>query len=273
MKIIKKRYEINSLLKANKSLSFVPTMGSLHKGHLSLIRKAKIKNTKVLVSIFVNPKQFNNKKDFKLYPRNISKDLKILNKINVDYVYLPNYNDVYSFKTKNRIFLHRFSKELCGKFRPNHFRGVVDVVNRLSEIVKPKYLFLGKKDYQQLVLIKRHFYKNNSKIKVIECETYRDSHGVAESSRNKNLSKNQLLIARKVFKTIKKLKNKFKYNEINKTSVINQIKNKILSYGVEEIDYINALNLKTFKKPNKVNKKFQIFIAYYLGKIRLIDNI
>ena len=117
------------------------------------------KKGKILVSIFVNPKQFNNKKDFSSYPRNLKKDLKILKKLKIDYLFLPPYQDIFSFTPKNKIFLHNFSKKLCGKSRKGHFEGVLNVVNRLLEIIKPKNIFLGLKDFQQLYLIKAHIYK------------------------------------------------------------------------------------------------------------------
>ena len=172
------------------ALSFVPTMGGLHKGHEFLIKKAKSKKKIVLVSIFVNPKQFNSKLDFSTYPRHFKKDIKILKKLKVDYLFLPTYRDVFSFKTKNKVYLHPFSKILCGKFRPGHFKGVLDVVNRFLEIFKPKYIFLGEKDFQQLVLIKKHIDKYNIKTKVIPCKTIRQNKYLPYSTRNDNLKKN-----------------------------------------------------------------------------------
>ena len=203
MKIFKNILLLKNEIKGINSLNFVPTMGGLHKGHESLLKKAKIKNNKLLVSIFINPKQFNSKKDFDNYPRHLKKDFEILKKYKVDYLYTPSFSDIYSFKTKNKIFLEKTSKLLCGRFRKKHFLGVVDIINRLIEVINPKKLYLGKKDYQQLHLIKKHVDKRNIQIKIIECKTIREKNGVACSSRNENLSPNQLIIASKVFKYIK----------------------------------------------------------------------
>ena len=159
MKIIRQKKDLGKLINKINSFSFIPTMGGLHKGHEILIKKAQKKNKNTLVSIFVNPKQFNSKKDFYTYPRNLNKDVKILKKLKVRYLFCPNYNDIFSFKTKNRIYMHPFMKKLCGKYRPGHFKGVIDVVNRFLELIKPKYIILGKKDFQQLALIRNHIKK------------------------------------------------------------------------------------------------------------------
>ena len=150
MKIFKDKHSLKREILKAKGISFVPTMGGLHKGHISLIKKSKKTKLKTLVSIFVNPKQFNQKKDFKSYPRNQKKDLKILRNLKVDYLYLPSIKDIYSFKPNNKVFLDKFSKQLCGKYRKGHFRGVLNVVNRFLDIIKPKKLLMGRKDFQQL---------------------------------------------------------------------------------------------------------------------------
>ena len=156
MKLFTSKKKLQTEIKNINNISFVPTMGALHKGHISLIKKSVKKSKKTLVSIFVNPKQFDNKKDFNSYPKSYKKDIKILKRLRVSYLYKPTYADIYKFKTKNKIFLDQSSKILCGKYRKGHFIGVIDVVNRLLEIIKPKKIFLGKKDFQQLFLIKKH---------------------------------------------------------------------------------------------------------------------
>ncbi len=272
MKIFKHRLALKREISSNKNLSFVPTMGGLHSGHKYLIKKAKAKRGKVIISIFVNPKQFNSKKDFKSYPRNLRLDLSILKKLKVDYVYIPNFKDVYSFRTTKKIYLDKFSKKLCGKFRRSHFLGVVNVVNRLLEIIKPRFIYFGKKDYQQLFIIKKHIKKRNIKTKLISCKTIRSNNGVALSSRNKNLNNNSILIASKVFKLLKTEKRNLKkgsFIKLNKSSIIKKL-NKL---GVKKIDYIECINLNTLKKPLNTNSKFNIFIAYYLNGTRLIDNV
>ena len=192
MKIFKDKHILQKEILKTKGISFVPTMGGLHKGHISLIKQSKKFKFKTLVSIFVNPKQFNKKSDFRSYPRNKKKDIKLLKKLKVNYLYIPTYKDIYGFKPKNKIFLDKSSKRLCGKFRKGHFAGVLDVVNRFIEIIKPKYIFLGKKDYQQLYLIKKHIEKRKIKSKIVECKTIRENNGVAFSTRNLSLNKNQM---------------------------------------------------------------------------------
>tara|TARA_B100000579_G_C22814596_1_gene847094 strand:- start:643 stop:1458 length:816 start_codon:yes stop_codon:yes gene_type:complete len=271
MKIFKNKHNLKKAIEGIKNISFVPTMGGFHKGHISLIEKSKKLKGKSLVSIFINPKQFNEKKDFKNYPRNMKKDLVLLKRLNVDFVYLPTYRDIFSFKVKNKIYLDKFSKKLCGKSRKNHFKGVLNVVNRFLEVIEPKYLLLGIKDFQQLKLIKLHILRRKIKTKVISCETIREKNGVACSTRNKNLTKKQIIQASKVFKYLKIKKNKIQKNL--STYDFLSTKKDLIKIGVTNINYIELLNLKNLKKPKSIKEKFKIFIAYYLGSVRLIDNI
>jgi len=271
MKIFKDKISLMKEIKKQSNIAFVPTMGSIHEGHLSLIKRAKKESKNVLVSIYVNPKQFELNSDFTKYPRNLSRDIRLLKKIKIKYLYLPEYNDLYSFRPKIHIHLNKFSKKLCGKFRPGHFRGVVNIVNRFLEIIKPSMIFLGKKDFQQLTLIKFHINKNKIPTKVIECPTVRQSNGVALSSRNTKLTKNQTFIANKVYKYIKNNKNLILLKNLkNKKSTII---NKITLFGVKKIVYLECINLNTLRTAKKNNEKFNVFISYYLGKIRLIDNL
>ena len=246
-------------------------MGSIHKGHLSLIEKAKKESTNILVSIYVNPKQFSSPSGFKKYPRNLKNDIKLLKKTKIKYLYIPNKKDIYSFKTKSSVYLDKFSNKLCGKFRPGHFRGVVDVINRFLEIIKPKSMYLGIKDFQQLVLIKSHISKNNIKTKIITCPTIREKSGIALSSRNIKLNKKQMKIAASVYKLLKSYKKNILVKNLNnkKKDVINKIK----KIGIKKIDYLECLNLNTLRKPQVKNVSFNLFIAYYIGKVRLIDNL
>ncbi len=271
MKIFKDKQTLQKEIFKDKGISFVPTMGGLHKGHISLIKRSKKSKFKTLVSIYVNPKQFNNKSDFISYPRNIGKDINLLKKLNISYLYIPTFKDIYGFKTKNKIFLDNFSKKLCGKFRKGHFEGVLNVVNRFIEIINPKYIYFGKKDYQQLYLIKKHIKKRKIKTKVIQCKTVREKNGVAYSSRNVRLNYKQIKIASNIIYYLLKLKKKIKKNY--NLFKINKIKKDIISLGATKIDYIEIYNLKNFKKIKKPNKRSNLFIAYYIKNTRLIDNI
>ena len=270
MKLIKQITDLNKAINKEKKLGFVPTMGGLHKGHEALIKTAKRKCKKTLVTIFVNPTQFNNKKDYKTYPRSLSKDLNILKKLKVDYVYLPTVNQIFDDKHSPKISLSRSQKILCAKFRKGHFEGVLDVLNRFVKLISPKSIFMGEKDYQQYFLVKK-FIEKNHKTKVYVCKTIRDSNMVALSSRNNLLKKNNLnklgLITKK-FINLKKLiyKNKQKSKQL-----INSIKTDLVKKFKIKIEYLecrNIVNLST----NIDNKPFKIFVAYYLNKVRLIDN-
>ena len=271
MKIFKDKHSLQKEILKTKGISFVPTMGGLHKGHISLIKKSKKSKFKTLVSIFVNPTQFNKKSDFRSYPRSAKKDLKKLKKLKVNYLYIPTFKDIYGFKTKEKVFLDKFSKKLCGRYRRGHFEGVLNVVNRFLEIIKPKYIYLGKKDYQQLYLIKRHIEKRKIRSKIIECKTIRENNGVALSTRNSNLNDNQMKIASNIYNYLYNLKKKMKknYNLFN----LYKIKKDLRDLGANKIDYLENYNIKNFKKIKSKNKKFNIFIAYYIKNTRLIDNI
>jgi len=271
MKIFKDKHTLQKQILKTKGISFVPTMGGLHKGHISLIKQSKKFKFNTLVSIFVNPKQFNKKSDFRSYPRSIKKDIKLLKKLKINYLYIPTFKDIYGFKPRNKIFLDKSSKKLCGKFRKGHFEGVLNVVNRFIEIIKPKYIFLGKKDYQQLYLIKKHIEKRKIKSKIVECKTIRENNGVAYSTRNLSLDRNQMKIASNIYYYLCNLKKKIKkkHDQFN----INVIKKDLINIGAKKIDYIENYNLESFRKIKKLNKKFNIFFAYYIKNTRLIDNI
>ena len=141
MKIFKDKHTLKKEILKTKGISFVPTMGGLHKGHISLIKQARKSKLKTLVSIFVNPKQFNKKSDFRSYPRNTESDIRLLKRLKINYLYIPTFKDIYGFKPKENVYLHKVSKKLCGKFRKGHFEGVLNVVNRFIEIIKPRYIF------------------------------------------------------------------------------------------------------------------------------------
>ncbi len=270
MKLFKNKKKLCKEIKSFKNIGFVPTLGGLHRGHKSLIKKSIKISDKTLVSIFLNPKQFENKKDFKNYPKNYKNDIRILKKLKVDYVYMPSYRDIYEFKTKNKIILDKFSKKLCGKHRKGHFRGVIDVVNRFLEIIKPKKILLGNKDFQQLILIKKHIKKNKINTKVIPCKTVRDKNFVAYSSRLRNLKKYEKTNLVRIVRALKKYKRNLVSRKVNYSFI--KIKKKLLSLGVKKVDYVEIIDLETLKKPKKNKAKFNLFFAFYIGKVRFIDN-
>ena len=268
MIIIKSINRLKKEVDFKANVGFVPTMGSLHRGHLSLIESSKKKANKTIVSIFVNPSQFNSKKDFKKYPRNLSKDINILKKLKVDYLFLPTKNEMFRNKKDLKIKLQKNQKILCAKFRKGHFEGVLGVINQFLKIVKAKYLFLGEKDFQQVYLIK-NFIKNKFKTKVISCATVRNINYFAYSSRNLLLKKNDIKNATLIINYIKNFRNSIIKKKINFKELIN-VKKKILNY-CQKIDYIEIRNKKNLSK-NFNRKNFKIFIAFYINNIRLIDN-
>ena len=268
MKIFKSINKLNKQVDFKANIGFVPTMGALHKGHMSLIDSSKKKCKKTLVSIFVNPSQFNKKSDYNKYPKNLNKDLNILKKMKVDYVFIPKIGEIYKNKKKMKIPVSSKDKILCAKYRKGHFEGVLAVINQLLNIIKAKYIFLGKKDYQQVFLIKK-FIKNRFKTKIKECKTVRLNNLVPYSSRNFLLSRNDINKASLVSKSIYKFYSSIKKDFNNKLN-INKIKTNINSKKIK-IDYLEIRNKINLSK-NYNRKNFKIFIAYYLKDIRLIDN-
>ena len=206
MKILLNNNSLFKSLRPFNDIGFVPTMGSIHEGHLSLIDRSNRACKKTIVSIFVNPKQFNNKKDFTSYPANIKKDLSILKKINgVNFVYIPKFKDIYNSNKPSKIKINRKDKILCAKYRKGHFEGVLDVMDRLTNLIKPSKIFMGRKDYQQLLLVKS-FLEKKYKTKVIGCKTIRDKNKLALSSRNLLLNKKELIKAGNLAKYLISLK-------------------------------------------------------------------
>jgi len=269
MIIFKSINKLNKEVNFKANIGFVPTMGSLHKGHISLIKLSKKKCEKTLVSIFINPSQFNKKNDLKKYPRNLKKDIKILKKLNVDYLLKPNVNEIYKNKKNTKIKLKKNDKIMCALHRPGHFEGVLAVINQFLQKFKPKHIFFGEKDYQQLYLIKK-FIKKNYKINVFSCSTVRDKNNIALSSRNILLKSNDINKSSIIASKMLKFKNKIK-NNISYTKNLNNIEAKINSLRNIKIEYLEIRNKHNLSK-NYSKNNFKIFLSYYNKKVRLIDN-
>ena len=265
MQIIKNILDLNKAIKNFNNFGFVPTMGGIHEGHVSLIKNSQKKCKKTIVSIFVNPTQFNNKKDFFKYPRNLNKDIKILEKLNVHFLFIPNAKEIYKTKYKP-IYIKQSDKVLCAKYRKGHFEGVLSVMSRLLNIIKAKNIFMGEKDFQQLYLIKKYLSKKY-KVKIINCKTVRDKNFIALSTRNRLLSRKNYLKLIKIVKEFNKLKKLLlskKINLIERTKEIEKL------YKIN-IDYLEARN-ETNLKVSKSKKKVRLFVAFWINKVRLIDN-
>ena len=270
MKILLNNQTLNRKIRPFDDIGFIPTMGGIHEGHISLIKRSKKICKKTIVSIFVNPKQFNNNKDFKTYPINIKKDLSILKKIKgIDFVYIPKFKDIYETKKKSKIKIAKKDKILCAKFRKGHFEGVLDVMDRLTNLIKPKKIFMGKKDFQQLFLVKNYIEKKY-KIKVVGCKTIRNKNKLALSSRNFLFNKDDLNIAEKISKTFFLVKRNIKINKDIKKYLLEIKRNmqKKFNIKIEYLELRNEKNLLISKK--SIGSK--IFVSYYLKGIRLIDN-
>ncbi len=267
MKILKNINDLENSINNVSNLGFVPTMGGLHKGHISLIKESKKKSNKTLVSIFVNPMQFDNRKDFKNYPRRIKKDLNILKKLKINFLFLPKNDQI--LKKRNKFILRTVDRIMCAKYRKGHFEGVLNIVDKFLYLIKPKYIFLGEKDFQQFFLIKKYL-KNMHKCRFIKCKTIRDKNLVALSTRNYLLSNKSLNTASKIAKILKKYKKKI-VKDKKKFNDIKNIKQNLLKKFRIKIDYLELRNEQNLKIYNKKNK-FRLFIAYHLNNIRLIDN-
>ena len=270
MKILLNNHSLHKAIEPYKDIGFVPTMGGIHQGHLSLINKSKKFSKKTLVSIFINPKQFNNKKDLKSYPANTKKDLAILKKNkNVDFVYLPKFKDIYKNDNHPKIKINKKDKILCAKFRKGHFEGVLEVMDRLTDLIKPKRIFMGKKDFQQLYLVK-NFIEKKYKTKVIGCKTVRNEKNLPLSSRNFLFNSNDLMKVEAISNKCFQLKNKIKtQRQINK--FLKFSKKEIENIFKIKIEYLENRNVKNLTISNTFLNS-RIFLSYYFKGIRLIDN-
>ncbi|QTE21601.1 pantoate--beta-alanine ligase [Polaribacter cellanae] len=258
----------------NKTIGFVPTMGALHQGHLSLIKKAKKKNDVVVVSIFVNPTQFNNAEDLKKYPKNLEEDIKLLKSVSCDVLFSPSVEEIYAKNIVSTKFnFDGLEHQMEGKFRDGHFDGVGTIVKALFEIVGPDKAYFGQKDFQQLQIIKKMVQKNKLPVKIKGCPIFREEDGLAMSSRNVRLSTEQREIAPFIFKTLKKVNKKFGTKSV---SEINEwVENQFKKQPLLTLEYFTIANEKTLEtvETEESNKKYRAFIAVFAGKIRLIDNI
>ncbi len=279
MKIYHHKEEIHPIIEASKtqkkSIGFIPTMGALHQGHLSLIKKAMEQNDVVVISIFVNPTQFNNKEDLKKYPRNLEGDVELLKTLSKDIlVYAPSVEDIYgSNVTSNHFEFDGLENEMEGKFRQGHFDGVGTIVKRLLEIIKPTRAYFGKKDFQQLRIIQKLVENYNIPVTIVGCDIYRENDGLAMSSRNERLKPQYRKAAPFIYKTLKSAKIQFGTKSANK--VTEWVKNQFAKHEFLELEYFiiaDEASLKTINRKSK-NKSYRAFIAVYADDIRLIDNI
>ena len=279
LKIINKVSTFKNLIKKlhnkknRKPIILIPTMGALHQGHLSLIEKGKKIGGYTIASIFINPIQFNDKNDLKNYPIALQDDIDKLNRLKVDYLFIPKIEDIFEKNFQTTVTVNDLQKNLCGMHRPGHFNGVTTIVIKLFNIVKPDIAIFGKKDLQQLIIIKRMVKDLNLDIKIIEGRTIRERSGLALSSRNKLLTKTNYHKASKIYLGLKMAKNQF-LNGRNKSIYL---KNNLIKFfkseGLNNIEYVQIVNQEKLEENAIVKKGDVIAVALKLGKIRLIDNL
>jgi len=265
---------ILNLKKKGLTIGLVATMGALHQGHLALVKQAKEDNDIVVVSIFVNPTQFNNSNDLKEYPRTLEDDLKKLQSVNCDIVFTPSASDMYSLDEKAEVFeFDGLDQQMEGKFRDNHFNGVGTIVKKFFSIIKPNKAYFGEKDFQQLQIIKKLVEITKQSVEVIGCNIHRENDGLAMSSRNARLTTEHRNSAPFIYKTLIEIKNlveKTTPTELEKYVIakFNNHPNLVLEY----FSIANEQDLKTAISFNNSQKQ-RAFIAVFAGKVRLIDNI
>jgi len=263
----------NRLKKKGKSIGFVPTMGYLHEGHLSLVRRARNENDVVVVSIFVNPIQFGPEEDYARYPRDEKRDLSLLEGL-ADFVFIPDVKDMYEEGFVTYVDVEKITTHLCGAFRPGHFRGVATVVLKLFNIVKPDRAYFGKKDYQQFRVIERMCRDLNLEVEIVPCETVREKNGLAMSSRNVYLSKEEFEDAGIIYKALSYGKSLIEGGERDSKSVISKIENMIREKPtLKKIDYIAIVDPMTLEDVKTIKGPVVILFAGYFGTARLIDNV
>jgi pantoate--beta-alanine ligase len=279
MNVFNNKVDLNNFMINNSSLNstigFVPTMGALHEGHLSLLKNSTENNSLTVISIFVNPTQFNNQEDLAKYPRTLDNDVeKIKSVSNKIIVYAPTVDDIYEGNTKsNHYDFDGLEHQMEGKFRPGHFDGVGTVVKRLFEIVNPTNAYFGEKDFQQLQIVKKLVEKEKLSVNIIGCPIFRESNGLAMSSRNERLTSNEKEKADIIFKTINQAKTLFGTKSAKEVSefVSKTFKNN-QTFELEYFEIADEATLLPCIRKSK-NKKYRGFIAVFVNKIRLIDTI
>jgi len=266
---------LKSIKTVQSTIGFVPTMGALHQGHLALIQKSLLENKNTVVSIFVNPTQFNNSDDLAKYPRTLEEDVKKLTALNPNIIlYAPSVEDIYEGKPSAQFFdFDGLENQMEGKFRPGHFNGVGTIVKHLFEIVDPTNAYFGEKDFQQLQIVIKMVAKNNLKVNVIGCPIYRESNNLAMSSRNERLSAQERDEAAIIYKILTAVKEKFATNSSTTISEwVQKSFNKHPRFTLEYFVIADEITLLPCIRKNK-NKKYRAFIAVHVNNIRLIDTI
>jgi len=269
------KQHLNSISDAKTTIGFVPTMGALHQGHLSLIANSITENSITVISIFVNPTQFNNAEDLEKYPRTLDADVAKIESVNKDVIiFAPSVDDIYGGNTVSKSFdFDGLENQMEGKHRPGHFDGVGTIVKRLFEIVNPANAYFGEKDFQQLQIVKKMAEKAGLPVKVIGCPIFRESNGLAMSSRNERLSADEREKAALIYLTLKSAREKFGTETAQEiTDWVTEVFEKHPDFKLEYFEIADEENLLPAEKIEE-GKKYRGFIAVFVSNIRLIDNI
>lgn len=267
--------ELNKTENQSKKIGFVPTMGALHKGHLSLLEQSLAENEITVLSIFVNPTQFNNADDLKKYPRTLEKDVELVKKLNKKIlIYAPSVSDIYEGNTISTSFNYDgLENQMEGKHRPGHFDGVGTIVKKLFEIIKPTNAYFGEKDFQQLQIVRKLVSKHKIPVNIIGCEIFREASGLAMSSRNERLSESARKESKVIYQILSQAKEKFISKSANDVVLfVEKEFKKHPNFTLEYFEIAAEDTLLTCKRKVK-NKNYRGFIAVFIEKIRLIDNI
>lgn len=278
MKVFKTQKKLRTYFKEfyseNTTIGFVPTMGALHKGHVSLIEESLRNNDITIASIFVNPTQFNKKEDLENYPRTIKSDLNLLEKVHCDVVFIPSVSEIYT----NNISASHFNfdgleSQMEGRFRKGHFNGVGTIVKKLFEILQPTNAYFGEKDFQQLQIVRKMAEKNHLPVAVVGCSTFREDDGLAMSSRNKRLTDDERNAASIIYKILKKTAEKIQTQSID--DIKKWVSNEFKKHSFFELEYFVIAEEETLENATILSpkKQYRAFIAVYANTIRLIDNI
>jgi len=264
---------IIALKRSGKKIGFVPTMGYLHKGHLSLIRQARRDNSVVVLSIFVNPAQFGPSEDYERYPRNLKMDLKLARDERVDIVYYPADREMYPENYYTYVNVEVLSDVLCGKFRPGHFKGVATVCTKLFNIIQPDVVYMGQKDAQQAMIIKQMVKDLNMPLKIKILPIIREQDGLAMSSRNEYLSKDEKKQALVIYQALRIAESLFKEGVKNAGKIKSKVKNIILKMPKIKIEYVEIVDLKSLNPIVEIKEPVLLAVAVWINGVRLIDNI
>jgi len=271
-KINEMRIRVLSVKGSKKSIGFVPTMGALHDGHISLMRSARKENDELIVSIYLNPTQFDNNDDFDKYPRQLDEDLEIIRKENADVVFAPSNEEMYPNGFCTNVRQNRLTEALCGRVRLGHFNGVTTIVTKLFNIIKPDRAYFGQKDYQQSAVIKRLVADLNMNIDIKVCPTVREEDGLALSSRNKRLNLEERQSALCLYDSLLKARAMFDSNIRDTKNIMKEMTSVIKKTKHTKIDYISIVNERTLEELSLIDGKALAAVAVWIGNTRLIDN-